>query len=286
MDESYVYVKESPLVRWARRRFAISAYGPFAVDVAIAVGLGLYGRIGGEYVVLVILLVLGLGAFELFIDWNCRNDAAAWQASAGVTGVAAAGMLWMPAGASYEHQQFGLDKSTYYIILGVCSLGIFLLSLLPVRRAAHLIMKLPSDVIESSLEITLVGRWSGLDRNLNGEHYYLTVHADRIEFYIRRPGRRMLDTKREFPLLDIDGISVRTEPEDTEYRVPGLKTTKIRVRKGDVVVFSFVAREPRFINPNKELAEGDRELVFPTDEPERVKRFVEARVRRAAAAAG
>jgi hypothetical protein len=76
------------------------------------------------------------------------------------------------------------------------------------------------------------------------------------------------EAERSCRLSAVSAVAVRTETEDGEYPVPGAEKRLIPVTRGEVVVVDL----------------PDGQLVFPSDDAQRLRRFIEERTRRAVAA--
>jgi hypothetical protein len=273
MDEAFT--TEAPVVERARRLFALSAYGPFVIDILTAYLVGMSGYANEKFWGLSGLYFVLLAGIQLFVV-SRRNKPDWWRMATGISGLFAAGVFVLMGGSSDIGEQSGLDGTPFVVIILVCVFGILLLAFLPVRSAARLVLSLSSDVVDSSFEIHFIGRRSGPDM------LTLSVTPDLLRLEITR-FKRQPNSKRDYLLQDIDGVSVRTEKRDREFRVPGWKATNIKVSKGEVVAIVFMTRDTDFLSPLDE-EERIKELVFPTNEAERIKRFIERRVQRAATA--
>jgi hypothetical protein len=138
------------------------------------------------------------------------------------------------------------------------SLGVLLVSWLPARRAARLVLgDLSSDVANSSLTISFKSRVKSSD--------VLQVTPESLQI-MRKD--KVGNAERSCRLSAVSAVAVRTETGDRDYPVPGAEKRLIPVTRGEVVVVDL----------------PDGQLVFPGEDPLRLKRFIEERARRAVAA--
>lgn len=135
------------------------------------------------------------------------------------------------------------------------TVGVLLVSWLPARRAARLVLDdLSSDVANSSLVIRFRSRVKQYDA--------LCVSPDSLQI-MREHNVYRVD--RSCRLSSVSAVAVRTATGDGEYPVPGKEERLIQVTRGEVVVIDLPAGK----------------LVCPSDDAQQLTRFIEERMRRA-----
>jgi hypothetical protein len=159
---------------------------------------------------------------------------------------------------SPSDRRLGLPTPVFVTVSALLSLGVLLVSWWPARRAARLVLDdLSTDVVNSALTISFNSRVKSSD--------VLRVTPESLQVMRKDDvGKAELSCR----LSAVSAVAVRTETDHGKYPVPGVEKRLIPVTRGEVVVVDL----------------PDGELVFPSADAQRLRRFIEERARRAVAA--
>jgi hypothetical protein len=251
---------EQPLlISRAQRLLTTSATAPLAILVVVATTMVLRGRPDSFYVFVAVISMIFAIVIVALVHASFRNPPEVWGISSTFDAIVVAFLLVAVTYKSPSDRRFGLETPTFSVVVVLLTLGILLLGWLPARRAARLVLDNLSsdDVVNSSLIIRFTSRPK--------EAEALCVTPDSLRI-MRQYGS--FKVERFYRLSAVSSVAVRTETDDGEFSVPGVKERLIRVTRGEVVVV--------------ELPEGD--LVFPAKDVQGLKRFIEERARRAVVA--
>jgi hypothetical protein len=238
----------------------ISGTTPVVVFLAAAFAMAPRDDPLDTYRLMAVLAAVIVIVTASWLHWSIRNIPTAWQPGSCFVGVVVTFCLVGITRGSDEGWRLGLGETTFWAVVAATALAIMLLSWLPARRAAHLVLgNLSAEVADSPLIVKFGARGNDVGT--------LSVMPDSVRIAVRARSDRF-KTEWSYPLADVTAVTVGTARNDSHYPVPGTKTMKpIMVPRGEVVVIS--------LPPGK--------LVFPVEDAQRVKRFVEERCRAAVA---
>lgn len=243
-------VAQPPLVARALRLLRISRFTPLALLLA-AVTMTLDEATDLVYISVGTVII---GIVFTLIAPTSRDTPHIWGAGAVFSGIFVAYLFLMTALKSPNDRRLGLPAPMFTVVAVLLAVGVLLVSWLPARRAARLVLDdLPPDVVNSSLTIRFESRAG------NTDSLYVTPHS----LQIKRENSGKI--ARSYRLSDVSAVAVRIVKKEREYPVPDIEGRLVRVTPGEVVVI--------------ELPGG--KLVFPAKDIQRFKQFLEERVRRA-----
>jgi hypothetical protein len=244
-------VIEPPLVVRALRLLRISTFTPLALLV-VAVAVTMEGP-GGRVIWSFGAIVLGI-MMTLVARPTISTPPHIWSMTAAFGGMFVAFFFMGTLLESPSDRRLGLPTPMFVTVSVLLSLGVLMVSWLPARRAARLVLDdLSSDVVNSSLTISFKSRVKSTD--------ILQVTAESLQI-MRKD--KVNKAERSCRLSAVSAVAVRTETDDSDYPVPGAEKRLIPVTRGEVVVVDL----------------PDGQLVFPSKDPQRLKRFIEERARR------
>jgi hypothetical protein len=237
------------------RLLRISTFTPL-VFLVIAVVMTMEGP-SGRVIWSAGAIVLGI-ATTLIAHPTVRNPPDSWSMGTTFGGLFTAFYFLATLLKSPNDRRLGLPTPVFTTVAVLLSLGVLLVSWLPARRAARLVLDdLSSDVVDSSLIISFKSRVKSSDVLWVTPESLQVMRKDHVS-----------KAERSWRLSAVSAVAVRTETEDGEYPVPGVEKRLIPVTRGEVVVV--------------ELPDG--QLMFPSEDAQRLKRFIEERARRVVAA--
>ncbi|MFL6127135.1 hypothetical protein [Actinophytocola sp.] len=245
---------EPLLVVQARKLFTISVLTPMITYLAVVAALLFYGRpSAAHFCVLVVPGAIFLTLVAWTGYWECENRPDAWDGSLFLASVDA-GLLLSSMWAIRADSRFQLGVPAFSVAAAVLTVGTFLVSLVPARRAARMVLddlSLP-DVVNSSLVITFRSRVG-----VGGVHD-LTVTPDSLVVGWRKANGRPEPT---YPLADVSAVAPRWVDRNRACPLPGVEGGSVPVTPGEVAVVDLPGGE----------------LVFPTEDAERMARFIAER---------
>jgi hypothetical protein len=252
---------EPLLVVRARKLFAISVLAPMITYLAVVAALLFYGRpTSARFCALLVPGAIFLTFLAWTSYWYCENKPDAWKGSVFLASLNA-GLLLSSMVAIRAESRFQIGVPAFSVAATVLTIGTFLVSLLPARRAEHMVfddLSLP-DIVNSSLIFTFRSRVG-----LSPVHAVI-VTPDSLLVGWRNANGRPTPT---YPLADVSAVAVGTEQRRRVYPLPGVEGSTVPVTPGLVISIDL----------------PDGKLVFPTEDPLRMARFIVDR--RAAVLAG
>jgi hypothetical protein len=244
-------VVEPPRVARALRLLRISTFAPSALLLVAAAAT--MGGPTGEISFSVSAVILG-AVPALLVRPTSRDAPDIWSMASLFSGFFVAFFFLGLLLKSSSDRRFGLPTPAFVVVAVPLTLGVLLLSWLPARRGARLVLDdLSSDIVNSSLVIKFESRVKSYD--------VLSVRTDSLQLMRQN---HTFKVERSWRLSAVSTVAVRTETGDSEYPVPGNEERLIEVTHGDVVVVDL----------------PDGQLVFPSEDAQRLKRFIEERARR------
>ncbi len=247
-----VAVPSNGTLRTARRLLALGAFAPPLLLTAYQVWHATRdgGTFSSDDLLMVGGILVGLSLLGLWPFRGSRNDPQTWP-SVGAPGVFAIGLI-------VATTELGADgDGTVQLVAGATVLVIATIAfLLPFRARKMVLSRLMRDVVDSSLIIKFRGRDKG--------DYVLAVGPDALAIYDDGGGSDRFH--RPYRLADVESVAVWTESDHTEWAIPGEDEQALALPPGEVVGITL----PGGV------------LVFDAAEPQKLRQFVEARMRRQA----
>lgn len=250
------FSKDASLATRAQRLYAIGAITPISIFVLAGIA-GLLGYDpppdddGGYNFLIVCGLFIGIA--KVCFTWSRdRNEPASWPKMTAVHGGYFALLIAMTTLSRPDGQRFGLDTPTLTaVVLSLC-LGIVIVGWLLAWWASRMVFADLSQVVSSRFAIGFRSRVMF--------QASLSVTPDSLDLVWQE---RRTRARLSYQLAYVSSITVRTAMDNKACPVPGHPSQSIRVTPGKAVVIDLPAGQ----------------LVFPTKDAHRLRKFAEARIR-------